>query len=98
MPVGKGEQKSPGWITGAEMDWAGLCLGHFAGLDGLNRDPHTLHFTAGELDANALYVWTKTALGVFNQARADTTALFGETFTDNATAFDGAFACDCADA
>lgn len=66
MPVGKGEQKSPGWITGAEIDWAGLCLGYFAGLDRLYGDPHAFNFSAGELDANALYVWAKTTFGVFN--------------------------------
>jgi hypothetical protein len=83
-------KKAPVGYTGAEMDWAGLCLGHFAGLDGLNRDPHTLHFAAGELDAKRCTFGRKRRLVFLTKLGADTTALFGETFTDNATAFDGA--------
>ena len=67
-----------------------------AGFDRLDRDPHALDFSAGELDPNALNVGTEATLGVFNQAGTDTTALLGETFTDDASAFDGALACDCA--
>ena len=91
-------RKSPGRITGAKICWRGwgLGLGHQARLDGLHRDPHAFHLTARELDANALHVWTETTLGIFNQAGTDTAALFGETFTDDATAFYGALACDCA--
>lgn len=77
-------------------EW-GLGLGHFAGLNGLYRDPHAFDLTAGKLDADALHVGTETTLGVLNQAGTDTTALFGETFTDDATAFYGSLACDCAD-
>jgi len=75
----------------------GLSLCDFAGLNCLCRDPHPLDFTAGKFDANALHVWTEAALGVLNQGSSDTTTFLGETFTDDAAAFDGAFACDCAD-
>ena len=67
-----------------------------AGFDGLDGDPHALDFPAGELDPDALDVGTEATLGVFNQAGADAAALLGETFTDDATAFDGSLAGDCA--
>ena len=68
----------------------------FAGFDRFDADPHALDFTAGELDAYALYVGAEATLGVFNQAGTDTAALFGETFTDDASTFYGALTCDCA--
>ena len=68
----------------------------FAGFDRLDAAPHALDFTAGELDAYALYVGAEATLGVFDQAGTDAAALFGETFTDDASAFYGALACDCA--
>ena len=74
-----------------------LGFGYLPGLDRLGRNPHALYFTAGEFDADALYVRAEFAPGVLNQRCTDTTTLLGETFTDDATAFYGALACDCAD-
>lgn len=74
-----------------------LGFGHLARFDGFGADPHALDFTAGELDPDTLQVRAKAALGVFDQRGADTTTLLGETFTNDAAAFNGALACDCAD-
>ena len=79
------------------MERADLSLGHFACLDGFDGDPHTFYLSAGELDANALHIGAEATLSIFDQAGTNTATFFSETFTDDATALDGAFACDCAD-
>ncbi len=97
FPWGIGHKKAPRLRGFCKR--GGVCALGFvdlAGFDRLDTDPHTLDFAAWEFDAYALYVGTEATLGVFNQAGTDTAALFGKTFTDDASAFNGSLACDCA--
>lgn len=73
-----------------------LCLFDFASLDRLNRYPHALNLATWELDADALNIGLELTAGVLDETRTDTAAFLGQTLTDDTTAFNGAFTCDCA--
>jgi hypothetical protein len=67
------------------------------GFNRLHGDENALGAAVGGFNSDSLEVGTEFAGRDGRDVRADASAFFRLTFAVDAAAFDGAFACDCAD-
>ena len=71
---------------------------HQASLKGLDRHPHPLDLTAGQLDAYFLQVRAELALGTLGHVRTDAAGLLGHAAAIDDAALGGTFTRDRTDA
>jgi len=67
-----------------------------AGFESFNRNPEAFDASVRQFHADALKIRTKCAFRLFDELKPNPAALFALTFVNNATTFDWAFSCNCA--